>query len=103
MQSQFTKPFILVTRVGENETGHSYYNPHQRYYEYDTMKALFESARQFPRDAKEKPISALRILPSRDTVFGGPDGSHQAPACADYFHDFTTALEEYCTGIRVPW
>lgn len=90
----FNKPFILVTRVGINDTNDAYHNPHQRYYEHDSMHALFKHAAKMSSD--EKPISALRIL------MGGMYTDQFDCVRTDYFHDFTSALEEYKRGVRVP-
>jgi hypothetical protein len=79
----FNKPFVLVTRVGENSTNDTYHNPRQRYYEHDSMSALFKHAARMSNN--EKAVSALRI--SDDKI--------------EYFHDFLTALDEYKRGIRV--
>ena len=89
----FNKPFILVTRIGNNEGNDTYHNPTQRYYEFDSMITLFKAASRFSRD--EQPISALQV--AGDGIeydqFGTP--------ITHYFHNFTAALDEYKRGIRV--
>ncbi len=95
-QLHFNKPFILVTRVGNNDTNNAYHNPHQHYYEHDSMNQLFKHAARMGND--EKPISALRILDVPYNV----DGNESGPR-ADYFHNFTTALDEYKDGYGNQW
>lgn len=97
----FTKPFILVTRVGDNVTNNPYHNPYQKYYACDTMKQLFESCNYLGRD--ETPVSALRITRfSGEFVYSDVDNTpYHERSRADYFHNFTAALDEYKRGIRV--
>lgn len=100
-QLQFTKPFILVTRIGSNDTNNQYHNPRQRYYEFDNMRVLFYRASKMNGD--ETPVSALRILVEAETL-ADIDNSGvmcRQPRRADYFHNFTKALEEYKQGVRV--
>jgi hypothetical protein len=103
-QLHFTKPSILVTRVGENNGNDSYHNPHQRYYQYDSMRLLFKAAAQFA--GNETPVSALRVhdndLNMREILDVAIDKfKDYRPRTADYFHNFTAALDEYKRGIRV--
>lgn len=101
---QFTKPFILVTRIGDNYTNNPYHNPLQRYYEYDNMRQLFYRASKI--SGGETPVAALRItnyttLSNKERDAYGNVYEYQSPSRADYFHNFTKALEEYKQGIRV--
>jgi hypothetical protein len=89
----FNKPYILVTRVGENNTNDTYHNPRQRYYEHDSMSALFKHAARI--GSNEKPVSALRVL-SPDHI-----DQNEWNTATDYFHNFPVALDEYKRGIRV--
>lgn len=88
-QLHFTKPFILVTRIGENNTNDSYLNPTQHYYEFDTMNVLFKYASRCMKH-DEKALTALRLY------WYNPDKHPYS----EYFHDFPTALHEYKTGVR---
>ena len=99
----FNKPFILVTRVGENTTNDTYHNPHQRYYEFDTMKELFYFASRSNHLLKdETPVSALRTVNySMLHLIPTDKDDYTCPTKAEYFHNFTTALDEYKRGIRV--
>ena len=92
-QLHFNKPFILVTSVGNNEGNDTYRNSHQKYYEHDSMAQLFKHA---ARINGETPVSALRV-----TSEVNEGGEFAAPTRADYFHNFTAALDEYRRGIRV--
>lgn len=87
-QLYFSKPFILVTRIEENNTNDSYLNPTQCYYEFDTMDVLFKYASRYLKH-DEKALTALRI----HTNDNGEDTS-------SYFVDFPTALNEYKIGVR---
>lgn len=108
-QLHFTKPFILVTRVGENSTNDAYHNPHQKYYEFDTMKSLFFFAKNGFVSKEEKPVSALRVRIDNEVLIDGsvdmqgrqPSSGRYRKTVADYFHNFTAALDEYKRGIRV--
>lgn len=99
----FNKPFILVTRIGNNEGNDKYHNPYQRYYEFDAMNELFKCASQFGtiNHRDEKPISALRIITGPPIAYGNHNEEfNRIPSKADYFNDFPTALDEYRKGIR---
>lgn len=96
----FNKPFILVTRVGNNETNNEYYNPHQRYYEHDSINELFKHAAKFAGD--EKAISCLKIVQDIEAgVLKDFSVNEYGTVTTHYFHDFTAALDEYKRGIRV--
>lgn len=97
----FTKPFVLVTRVGNNDTNDAYYNPYQKYYEFDDMKMVFHYAHTCMK-YNEKPVTALRITNfSMDHLIPKDKDDYTCPTKADYFHNFTAALDEYKRGIRV--
>ena len=90
---RFNKPFVLVTRIGENNTNDSYNNPHQRYYEHSNMSDAFKHAASMR--GEEKAVSILRILsPSHID-------QNEWGTATDYFNDFPQALDEYKRGIRV--
>lgn len=100
----FTKPFILVTRIGENNTNDSYLNPMQRYYEFDTMEVLFKYASRYLKH-DEKALTAIRITNqdhiTDEIVIADSAGEYRYDGPrSEYFYDFPTALNEYKTGLR---
>lgn len=96
-QLHFNKPFILVTRLGENDTNNPYHNPRQRYYEFDDMNTLFKYASRYMAH-DEKPLSALRVsCQNLGDILRLANGEMKA---SEYFHDFPTALQEYRDGVR---
>ena len=98
----FNKPFILVTRVGNNNTNDTYRNPRQLYYEFDDMSDLFHYAAA-RISGNETPVSALRITVGQlDTDTSYDDSKvYRMPTHGEYFHNFPVALDEYKRGIRV--
>ena len=95
-QLHFNKPFILVTRVGNNEGNDTYRNPTQRYYEFDDMYGLYKYAARM--SGEQKAVSVLRIMfDHSDEVDYNEYGTERI----DYFHNFPADLDEYKRGIRV--
>lgn len=95
----FTKPYILVTRIGENDTNNPYLNPVQKYYEFDSMSVLYKYASRYMKK-DETPLTALRV--SLLAGYNDDDDDDDPPYhVSEYFHDFPTALQEYKDGIRV--
>lgn len=96
----FNKPFVLVTRMGENDTNNAYHNPRQHYYEFDNMKMVFHYAKTCMKHG-EVPVSALRIIISRQPAMSEDGVVYHTSPHSEYFHNFTAALDEYKRGIRV--
>lgn len=90
---KFEKPYILVTRIGENLTNDTYHNPVQKYYQFEHMNILFKYASRYMMK-EEMPVSALRIIDAFDTE------KEVVVQRSEYFHDFPTALQEYRDGTR---